>query len=252
MAAARIAAPRLGAAWAPRRALPQRSAPAGPAPVQLTPRSVAAAAVVASSSSGGLQRPLTNQERKAKRAEAQRLGRQLCTVNLGQKGMTPAFIEGFRLALAANELVKVKVGACDESEEEVIEALCAAGDCVLVHKIGFTLTFFRDQSLPPAPPYRPRRPAAAAAAVAAAGSEGGPEGEDESASDDEAVEMYDDELAAYLESEDAFSDSDSEGESEAEEEEDAGPPNSARRQAAAARAARGRRPPPPPEFTVIS
>ena len=31
---------------------------------------------------------------------------------------------------------QVKVGACDESEEEIIEALSAAGDCVLVHKIG--------------------------------------------------------------------------------------------------------------------
>ena len=34
----------------------------------------------------GYQRPLTNQERKAKRAEAQRLGRALVTVQVGQKG----------------------------------------------------------------------------------------------------------------------------------------------------------------------
>ncbi len=31
---------------------------------------------------------------------------------------------------------QVKVGACDEAEEDIIEALSAAGDCVLVHKIG--------------------------------------------------------------------------------------------------------------------
>lgn len=182
MAAASIAAPRLAAALAaPRRPAPlQRPAPAR-LPALLTTcttRIVAAASSSGSSGSsgGGYQQPLTNQERKAKRAEAQRLGRQvgarpphackarlalsctawlhrtrlhaghaaaearpgasvlacgsaaqtwaqlfltgrqstpcphclqLCTVNLGQKGLTPAFIEGFRLALAANELVKV-------------------------------------------------------------------------------------------------------------------------------------------------
>lgn len=33
-------------------------------------------------------------------------------VNLGQKGLTDSFIEGFRLALAANELVKVRWARC--------------------------------------------------------------------------------------------------------------------------------------------
>ena len=32
--------------------------------------------------------------------------------------------------------LQVKVGACDEGEEEIIGELSAAGDCVLVHKIG--------------------------------------------------------------------------------------------------------------------
>ncbi|KAL4443985.1 hypothetical protein ABPG75_011722 [Micractinium tetrahymenae] len=91
----------------------------------------------------GYQQPLNSQQRKAKRAEAQRLGRSICMVNLGQQGLTPQFLEGFRLAIAANELVKVRVGACDDTLEEVAEALAAAGDCVLVHSIGFTLTFYR-------------------------------------------------------------------------------------------------------------
>jgi RNA-binding protein YhbY len=73
---------------------------------------VAVAAAAADDSGGGHQRPLSNAERKAKRAEAQRLGRRLCSVNLGQKGLTPAFLEGFRLALAANELVKVGTHEC--------------------------------------------------------------------------------------------------------------------------------------------
>jgi hypothetical protein len=71
----------------------------------------AAAFTVRASNSGGHQRPLTNQERKARRAEAQRLGRDLCTVQLGQKGLSPTFLEGFRLAVASNELVKVGAGA---------------------------------------------------------------------------------------------------------------------------------------------
>ena len=71
----------------------------------------AAAFTVRASNNGGHQRPLTNQERKARRAEAQRLGRDLCTVQLGQKGLSPTFLEGFRLAVASNELVKVGAGA---------------------------------------------------------------------------------------------------------------------------------------------
>jgi hypothetical protein len=74
----------------------------------------AAAADGGAGSGGGYQRPLTTKERKQKRADAQRLGRNLCTVNLGQKGLTPAFLEGFCTALSGNELVKVRMakGRC--------------------------------------------------------------------------------------------------------------------------------------------
>lgn len=166
---------------------------------------------------------------------------------------------------------QVKVGSCDDSPDEVAEVLAAAGDCVLVQKIGFTLTFYRDKGLPPPPPLKPAaaakpraakagaaKPAASAAPPATAGPEGEEAGAEEAGRGGERAEVapvdadeVDAELAVYLlENEDAFSDSDSEGEEE-EEEVDYGRPNSSRRQAAAARAAREKRPPPPPEFTVI-
>ncbi|PSC75879.1 putative RNA binding [Micractinium conductrix] len=212
----------------------------------------------------GYQRPLTNQERKAKRAEAQRLGRALVTVQVGQKGLTDSFMDGLRAALLANELVKVKVGAADESLDEVAEAVQAACDCVLVHKIGFTLTLYRERGLPPAG--RCAGAGAAAAVAADAGeilsggiisggivraSGGGELGEDSSDGEcgedgeemPEDAEEIDEELAAYLmEDEDAFSDSDSEGEEEV----------GGGGGAAAAAAAQRSKKPPPPEFTIIS
>ncbi|KAL4855272.1 hypothetical protein ACK3TF_004030 [Chlorella vulgaris] len=287
--------------------------------------------------SGGYQQPLSNSERKSKRGEAQRLGRELVTVNLGKNGFTPAFLDGFRTALTSNELIKasacppacllacssfllaglVRVGSCDENVDEVAEALTAVGDCVLVHKIGFTLTFFREKGLPPPRPIKRSRvaqpaaaaaapPAAAAAAgaaaalaaaeaagqqqqaaaaaaapglavaggagVAAAAAAGEESGDDESEGEEESEdEPLDAEMAAYLmENEDAFSDSDSEGEEAEEaaggtsyryvldygsggeeEEEKEDKPNSSKRQAAAAKAAKALRAPPPPEFTII-
>ncbi|KAL4437759.1 hypothetical protein ABPG77_005671 [Micractinium sp. CCAP 211/92] len=186
----------------------------------------------------GYQQPLTNQQRKAKRAEAQRLGRSICTVNLGQKGLTPQFLDGFRLAMAANELVKVRVDACDALLDDIAKTLEAAGDCALVHSIGFTLTFYRQAGLPPPPAVDTADTAAKpAAAAAAAGTGGAAEADswdegDEPAAAEDAAEI-DEELAAYLmNDEDAFSDSDSEGEDEVQP-------------------AAGKRKPPPPEFTVI-
>jgi hypothetical protein len=134
------------------------------------------------------------------------------------------------------------VGACDETREEVAAALTAECDCVLVHSIGFTLTFYREAGLPP-PPASRRGPGAAAA----------PGGEEEGSGweecDPDEVDELDPELAAHLmENEDAFSDSDSEGEgSDGEAEAGGGRGGSSGRQAA-----KQGRPPPPPEFTVLS
>jgi len=96
----------------------------------------------------GMQQPLTGAERKAKRSESQRLGKAIKMQQLGQKGITPTFIESAASALVANEFIKVRVGG-DEEIKEVADELEKAIDCAVVHKIGFVLTLYRDKSLPP-------------------------------------------------------------------------------------------------------
>lgn len=98
--------------------------------------------------SAGMQQPLSSGERKTLRSESQRLGKAIVTTQLGLKGMTPAFIESAASALIANGFIKVRVGG-DEEIQQVAEALEEACDCVVVHKIGFVLTLYRDKSLPP-------------------------------------------------------------------------------------------------------
>jgi len=71
----------------------------------------------------GFQQPLSNAERKAKRADAQRMGKGIVTVQLGQKGLTETFLKGLADALAANELVKVRTHTCGR-------CYCF-GDCLL-------------------------------------------------------------------------------------------------------------------------
>ncbi len=100
--------------------------------------------------SAGMQQPLTSAEKKAKRSDSQRLGKAIVSQNLGQKGITPAVIEGLASALVANEFLKVRVGG-DEEIKEVAETLETELDCIVVHKIGFVLTLYRDPSLPPPP-----------------------------------------------------------------------------------------------------
>lgn len=118
---------------------------------------------VAATADGG-QPPLTQQERKALRAESQRLGKQLYRAQLGQKGMTPAFLQGAWDALSANGLIKVKVGAADGALDALEARLTAALDAVVVHKIGFTLTLYRDPALAPPPAFcAPPSPGTAAA-----------------------------------------------------------------------------------------
>lgn len=93
--------------------------------------------------------PLSSADRKAKRAEAQRLGKSIVTVQLGQRGVTQSFLEGLYAALAVRGYVKIRVGGCDMDLEEAVAAITSSADCVLIHKIGSTFIVFRDTSLPP-------------------------------------------------------------------------------------------------------
>jgi RNA-binding protein len=142
----------------------------------------AAAAAAAAPARAATQQPLSNAEKKAKRAESQRLGKALVTVQLGKSGVTPSFLQGVADALNAHELVKVRIGGAEADADQVAELVTEAVDAEVVHKIGFTLTLFRDKSLP----RLPRIVALAAAGMG--GGAGGAEGEDsdeESSSDDE-------------------------------------------------------------------
>lgn len=60
------------------------------------------------------------------------------------------------LCLPARPL-QVKVGACEEGEEEIIGQLSAAGDCVLLHKIGEPTNRLEQRSFSHSP--APRLPA---------------------------------------------------------------------------------------------
>jgi RNA-binding protein YhbY len=142
----------------------------------------------------GYQRPLTSSERKAKRAESQRLGKALVTYQLGQRGLTPTFLQGVADALKAHGLCKVssaktrhglqerhtitlithlshyttisqtcfccefftkiqiRLGDCDLDRDQAAEELQHVLDCIAVHKIGSTLTIYRDKGLPFPPP----------------------------------------------------------------------------------------------------
>lgn len=181
----------------------------------------------------GYQQPLPGVERKAKRAESQRLGDKLVVVHMGKNGISPSFLQSVIDVFNAHELVKASHpsqcrngrtrveqarpllspatkssffsaasallqvragGGSDMDMKELGAELSAALDCVVVHKIGFTLTLFRDKSLP-------RLPRAVELEA-----EGGPRDAEDDCSDDESSS-----------------------------DEEIGPP----------------RPPPPPEFTII-
>jgi len=85
--------------------------PRAPLPHRLSARLILSCRRLTVSCSGH-QVPLSNAERAAKRADAQRLGKALVTVAVGQKGLTDTFLEGVATALAANELVKVRLYSC--------------------------------------------------------------------------------------------------------------------------------------------
>ncbi|PNH01377.1 hypothetical protein TSOC_012744 [Tetrabaena socialis] len=97
------------------------------------------------------QRPLPLKDRKPLRARAETLARErrLVRVQLGQLGVTPAFLRSAAAALAAHELVRVKLGEGCGLERRAAAALLEAHlDCCAVHQVGFTVTLYRQSGLP--------------------------------------------------------------------------------------------------------
>lgn len=65
-------------------------------------------------------------------------------MQVGGKGITPAFLAELDLALEHHELVKVKIGAEDRpSREALIEQLVGGTQAVLVQRIGHTAVLYR-------------------------------------------------------------------------------------------------------------
>jgi putative YhbY family RNA-binding protein len=91
---------------------------------------------------------LTPAQRRDLRALAHRLRP---TVAIGQHGLTPAVVHETDVALAAHELVKVRVFDDDRARRAALgEQLCAALACALVQHIGKLLVLWR-----PRPPETP-------------------------------------------------------------------------------------------------
>jgi len=92
------------------------------------------------------QPELSSAERKAKRAQAHRMGKSLVTCNMGAKGITLAWLESLFATIRANQLVKVRLGGNDKIA--TAEELCALLDCVCVQSIGSVLVLHRQKGLP--------------------------------------------------------------------------------------------------------
>ncbi len=93
-------------------------------------------------------------------------------VTIGHHGLTPAVLHEIDVALAAHELIKVRVSSDDRAERELLLArICDGAACVPVQHLGKLLVLWRRRDEPPeaAPPAkaRPRKPARHAAPHAA-------------------------------------------------------------------------------------
>lgn len=65
-------------------------------------------------------------------------------LQIGGKGLTPAFIAELEVALEQHELIKVKVGAEDrEARDAIISQLAEQTGAALVQRIGHTAILYR-------------------------------------------------------------------------------------------------------------
>ena len=65
-------------------------------------------------------------------------------VHIGQSGLTDAVVKEAERALAAHELIKVKIGVADRVQRAQIgDALCSRTDAVAVQSVGKVLVLWR-------------------------------------------------------------------------------------------------------------
>lgn len=89
--------------------------------------------------------PLTTRERTQLKAQAHALEP---VVNVGQAGVTPAIVAETDRALAAHELIKVRIGGPDRDAREALgDQLAAATDAVVVHRVGKIFILWRPKPI---------------------------------------------------------------------------------------------------------
>src|SRR6185312_15463206 len=102
--------------------------------------------------------PLLPSFRRELRARAHRLHP---VVSIGHQGLTPAVLHEIDVALAAHELLKVRVMSDDRDERAaLLDRICAEVDCAPVQQIGKLLVLWRPRraDASPEPPRKGKRP----------------------------------------------------------------------------------------------
>ena len=102
--------------------------------------------------------PLEPARRRALRAKAHHLDP---VVTIGHHGLTPAVLHEIDVALAAHELVKVRVIGDDrDAREDMLSRICGELGCAPVQRIGKLVVVWRERPAePPAAQMSPTRAA---------------------------------------------------------------------------------------------
>lgn len=88
--------------------------------------------------------PLTAKQRAALRGRAHALAP---VAQVGKEGLEPAVIQGIEEAIAARELIKVRIGrGCPDDPKVVAQRLATALDAELVGTIGFVAILYRPKA----------------------------------------------------------------------------------------------------------
>ena len=95
--------------------------------------------------------PFTNEQRRACKAQAQRLKAKL---KVGKEGLSPQFLAALDDALKHHELVKVKFDDFKEQKKELAPQLTEKSGSHLVTRVGNVVVLYRPKPMEPQPEKR--------------------------------------------------------------------------------------------------
>lgn len=85
--------------------------------------------------------PISKQKLKSLKQQSHHLEP---VVLLGAKGLTDAVHKELEIALAAHELIKIKLSSKDKAEKEMLaQAICEKHDATLIAQIGHVITIYK-------------------------------------------------------------------------------------------------------------